>query len=114
MQHTDKEVEKRFYELPEDIQYVLYIEYFSFLKKHFNEREMFKEICPTVFDLYDKIAYNPIRQGEINPSISFIYENFLADLKISLMRFSGIKKTTTGILLLMVAQSIISMIIISN
>lgn len=88
-QHSYKDVEKRFYELPEDIQYVLNIEYYTLLKNNFNEREMFKEICPTVYDLYDRIAYNPIRQGEIVPSISFTYENFLADLKINLMTEEG-------------------------
>lgn len=88
-QHFDKDVEKRFYELPEDIQYLLNIEYYTFLKNNFNEREMFKEICPTVYDMYDRIAYNPIRQGEIVPSFSFTYENFLADLKINLMSEEG-------------------------
>lgn len=88
-QHSDKEVEKRFYELPEDLQYVLNIDYYTFLKNNFNEREMFKEICPTVYDLYDRIAYNPIRQGEIVSSISFSYENFLSDLKINLMSEDG-------------------------
>ncbi len=88
-QHSDKEVERRFYELPEDIQYILNIEYYTFLKNNINEREIFKEICPTVFDMYDRIAYNPIRQGEIVPSFSFTYENFLADLKIRLMSEEG-------------------------
>lgn len=87
--HPDKDVEKRFFDLPEDIQYVLNIEYYTFLKNNFNEREMFKEICPTVFDLYNRIAYNPIRQGEIAPFISLTYENFLADLKINLMSEEG-------------------------
>lgn len=87
--HSDREAETLFYELPEDIQYILNIEYYTFLKNNFNEREMIKEICPTVFGLYDKIVHNPIRQGEITPSISFVYENFLADLKINLMSEEG-------------------------
>ena len=85
----DNELEERFSKLKEDIQYVLNIEYFTFLKKNINEREMFKEICPTVYDLYDRIAFNPIKQGEISPSISFTYENFLTDLKITLMSEDG-------------------------
>ena len=85
----DNELEERFSQLKEDIQYVLNIEYFTFLKKNINEREMFKEICPTVYDLYDRIAFNPIKQGEISPSISFTYENFLDDLKITLMSEDG-------------------------
>lgn len=96
-QHSDKDVEKRFYELSEDIQYVLNIEYYTFLKNNFNEREMFREICPTVFDLYDRIASNPIRQGEIAPSFSFTYENFLADLKINLMSEEGAFDTIDNI-----------------
>jgi len=85
----DNDLEEHFNKLKEDIQYVLNIEYFTFLKKNINEREMFKEICPTVYDLYDKIAFNPIKQGDISPSISFSYENFLADLKITLMSENG-------------------------
>lgn len=85
----DNELEDRFSKLKEDIQYVLNIEYFTFLKKNFKERELFKEICPTVYDLYDKIVYNPIKQGDFSPSISFCYENFLADLKITLMSEDG-------------------------
>lgn len=111
-QHSDKESEKRFYELPEDIQYVLIIEYYTFLKNNFNEREMFKEICPTVFDLYDRIAHKPIRQGEIAPSISFTYENFLADLKINLMSEEGgidtIDKINDAINLLHVNETVYS------
>lgn len=79
------ELKDRFFKLTEDIQYVLNIEYFSFLKKNINEREMFKEICPTVYDLYDKIAFSPIKQGEIYPSLSSTYENFLSNLRIALM-----------------------------
>lgn len=71
--------------LNEDVQLTLNIVYFTFLKKHRNEREMFKEICPTVYNLLDKIVNNPVKQGEITPSFAFIYENFLADLKVSLL-----------------------------
>lgn len=46
---------------------------------------MFKEVCPTVYNLLDKIVNNPVKQGEMTPSFAFIYENFLADLKVSLL-----------------------------
>ena len=82
---VNKELEKHFSKLKEDIQYVLNIEYFTFLKKNVNERGMFREIFPTVYDLYDKIAINPINPGEISPIFSYTYANFLADLKFSLM-----------------------------
>lgn len=82
---SNEELQNEFIQLSEDIQLVFNIEYYSFLKKHRQEREMFKEICPTVYDLYDKIVNHPIKQGEIYPSLAFTYENFLSDLKISFM-----------------------------
>lgn len=75
--------------LNEDVQLTLNIEYFTFLKKHRNEREMFKEVCPTVYDLLDKIVNHPIKQGDIAPSFAFIYDNFLSDLKVALLSEDG-------------------------
>ncbi|MBO4851533.1 MAG: hypothetical protein J5529_11655 [Prevotella sp.] len=80
---------RQFQELNEDLQIVLNIEYFSFLKNHRYERGLFKEICPTVYDLLDKIVNQPVRQGDILPSFAFTYDNFLSDLKISLMSEYG-------------------------
>ena len=82
---VDDELVGQFQCLNEDVQLTLNIVYFTFLKKLRNEREMFKEICPTVYNLLDKIVNNPVKQGEITPSFAFIYENFLADLKVSLL-----------------------------
>lgn len=82
---VNHELEKKFYLLPEDIQYVFNIEYYTFLKNHRSERDLIKEVCPSVFDLYDKINEHHIKQGEIYPSLAFLYEDFLANLKISLM-----------------------------
>ena len=82
---VDDELVGQFQCLNEDVQLTLNIVYFTFLKKHRNEREMFKEICPTAYNLLDKIVNNPVKQGEITPSFAFIYENFLADLKVSLL-----------------------------
>ena len=75
--------------LNEEVQLTLNIVFFSFLKKHRNKREMFKEVCPTVYDLFDKIVNHPIKQDEITPSYAFIYENFLFDLKVSLLSDDG-------------------------
>lgn len=75
--------------LNEDVQLTLNIVYFTFLKKHRNEREMFKEVCPTVYDLLDKIVNHPIKQGEIAPSFAFVYDNFLSDLKVALLSEDG-------------------------
>ena len=86
---TDSEHARQFQKLNEDLQIVMNLEYFSFLKTHRSEREMFKEICPTVYDLYDHLVNHPIKQDEISPSFVFIYENFLSDLKIALMSEDG-------------------------
>lgn len=85
MLESDNQLIKQFQELNEDVQIVLNLQYYSFLKSHRNEREMFKEVCPTVYSLLDNIVNNPIKQGDISPSFSFIYQNFLADLRIALL-----------------------------
>ena len=76
---------EQFHSFNEDIQIVLNIQYYTFLKSHRNEREVFKELFPTVYDLLDKIINEPIKQRDISPSFAFVYDNFLSDLKISLM-----------------------------
>ncbi len=86
---TDSELVRQFQRLNEDLQIVLNLEYFSFLKSHRSEREMFKEICPTIYGLYDHLVNHPIKQDEIAPSFVFIFENFLSDLKIALMTEDG-------------------------
>ncbi len=86
---TNDELISQFHCLNEDVQFVLNIVYFTFLKKHRNEREMFKEVYPTVYDLFDKIVNNPIKQGEIAPSFAFVYENFLLDVKVALLSEDG-------------------------
>lgn len=86
---VDDELISQFQCLNEDVQFALNIVYFTFLKKHRNEREMFKEVCPTVYDLFDKIVNNPIKQGEIAPSFAFVYENFLLDVKVALLSEDG-------------------------
>ena len=86
---VDDELVNQFLCLNEDVQLTLNIVYFTFLKKHRNEREMFKEVCPTVYDLLDKIVNHPIKQGEIAPSFAFVYDNFLSDLKVALLSEDG-------------------------
>ena len=85
----DSELVRQFQSLNEDIQIVLNLQYFSFLKSHRNERGMFREICPSVYVLLDKIVTHPIKQGELVPSFAFTYDNFLSDLKIALMSEDG-------------------------
>ena len=86
---VDDELVSQFQCLNEDVQLALNIVYFTFLKKHLNEREMFKEVCPTVYDLLDKIVNHPIKQGDIAPSFAFVYDNFLSDLKVALLSEDG-------------------------
>ena len=86
---TDDELISQFQYLNEDVQFALNIVYFTFLMKHRNERGMFKELCPTVYDLFDKIVNNPIKLGEIAPSFAFVYENFLLDVKVALLSEDG-------------------------
>ena len=86
---VDDKLVSQFQCLNEDVQLALNIVYFTFLKKHRNDREMFKEVCPTVYDMLDKIVNNPIKQGEIAPSFAFVYENFLLDLKVALLSEDG-------------------------
>ena len=81
----DEDKQKLFYALDEDVQIQLYIEYYTFLKEHKAEREMFRSLCPTVFDLYDKISAHPVKQEDITSSLLYLYENFLLDLKVNLL-----------------------------
>ena len=62
---VDNELVCQFQKLNEDIQIELNLQYYSFLKSHRNEREIFKEVCPTVYDLLDKIITHPVRRGDI-------------------------------------------------
>lgn len=87
--NTSIELIQIFQKLNEEIQIALNLQYYSFLKSHRSERTLFKEICPTVYDLLDKIVNHPIKQGELSPSAAIIYDNFLSDLKISLMSEDG-------------------------
>lgn len=86
--NIDKELVFQFLQLEEDVQLELNVQYFTFLKKHRNVRAMFKDVCHSVYDLYNKIV-NPIKYDEISPSFAFLYQNFLSDLKISLMSENG-------------------------
>lgn len=86
---VDDKLVSQFQCLNEDVQLALNIVYFTFLKKHRNKRGMFKELCPTVYDLFDKIINNPIKLGEIAPSFAFVYENFLLDVKVALLSEDG-------------------------
>lgn len=78
-----------FAQLDEDIQITFNLEYYKFLKNHRQEREMFKEMCPTVEELYKNIVVSQVKQDEICKSLATLYDNFLCDLKIALMGDDG-------------------------
>lgn len=86
---ADKELVSQFHRYSEDVQIELNLQYYSYLKKNRSEREVFKEMFPSVYNLLDKIVNHPIKQGEIVFSLVFDYENFLSDLKIALMSADG-------------------------
>lgn len=86
---SSTELEKQFKELSDDLQITFNYEYYAFLKNHRSERDLFREVCPNVFALYDCIINRPIQRETISPSFAFIYDNFLSDLKIALMSENG-------------------------
>ena len=86
---SSTELEKQFKELSDDLQIALSYEYFAFLKNHRSERDLLREVCPDVYALYDHITNHPVQRTDISPSFSFIYDNFLSDLKIALMSENG-------------------------
>lgn len=86
---SSSEMIQQFRKLNDDLQIALNYEYYSFLKAHRSERNMMREVCPDVFAFYDCLVNKPLRQTDISPSFAFIYDNFLCDLKISLMSENG-------------------------
>jgi hypothetical protein len=82
-------LEKQFKKLSDDLQIAISYEYFAFLKNHRSERDMLREICPNVYALYDCIIKHPVKKEDFSPTFSFIYDNFLCDLKIVLMSENG-------------------------
>ena len=86
---SSNELMNRFKKLDADLQITLNYEYYAFLKSHRNERGLLRDVCPDVSALYDCLVNNPLRHSDISPSFAFIYDNFLCDLKISLMSENG-------------------------
>ena len=83
------DLERQFHELSDDVQLTLNIEYFTFLKSHRMERDLFREVCPSVYDLFDRIVSHPVSREELSPSFAVVYENFLSGLRVSLMSEDG-------------------------
>ena len=77
--------ESCFQTLSDNLQIALNYEYYSFLKSHRVERDLFREIFPSVEELVYRIMCEPYKQGDLNYSFATIYENFLGDLRVALM-----------------------------
>lgn len=77
--------QERFQALPIDIQILFNYEYYSFLKKHRTERDEILKMCPTIYDLYDKVMTHHVMHDELSLMTEYAYESLLKDLKISLM-----------------------------
>lgn len=71
--------------LDEELQITIYYVYYSFLKKHREERLVFKDICPSVSALYDNIVNPTHVLADFTTSSVSVFEKFLSDLKFSLM-----------------------------
>lgn len=82
---NDEIVVNAFAELCEDVQIVLSIEYYKFLKSHRLEREPFKELFPSTAELYYHIKYKPYKNTQVDVSLQSVLTNFLYDLRIALM-----------------------------
>lgn len=83
--NIDNIIMSQFLELNDDVQIVLNLEYYSYLKKYKDKRTLYKELFPTVYDLFDHIVNKPLRREELPIALAASYENFLSDLRISLM-----------------------------
>lgn len=86
---SNNQYETEFLSLDDETQISINYEYYAYLKKHKVERDILREICPSVYDLYGRITDNPIHKGDFSPSSETIFEYFLCDLKISLLSISG-------------------------
>lgn len=82
---TNNVGEQYLHELSDNLQIALNYEYYSFLKSHRVERDLFREIFPSVRELVYRIMKEPYKQGDLNYSFATIYENFLGDLRVALM-----------------------------
>lgn len=88
-ENVNDEMQRKFAELSEDIQITMNIEYYKFLKNNRLERDMIKELIPSVYHLYHHIADKPYEKDEVPPSLHFTLDNFLSDLKIALICEDG-------------------------
>ena len=78
----DKDCVEQFYSLPDDLQLTLNIAYYSYLKKHYVERELLRNVWPNIYVLYSDIKKEKV---ECPSECINVCSDFLTDLKVSLM-----------------------------
>lgn len=83
--YQKSEPNKTFDELDVNLRILLNLEYYKYLWEQRRNRSVLLGICPTIYDMYDHIVYNPVKSQDISHSDSLAYESFLTDLKIALM-----------------------------
>lgn len=83
--YQKSEPNKTFDELDVNLRILLNLEYYKYLWEQRRNRSVLLGICPTIYDMYDRIVYNPVKSQDISHSDSLAYESFLTDLKIALM-----------------------------
>lgn len=71
--------------LSDDFQIALNIAYYTYLKNHKEHREWLRNLYPTVRDLYAAVSSTDAKQEKTSPIQMAVYENFLVDLKMSLL-----------------------------
>lgn len=77
--------DSEFNKVNEDVQILLNIEYYTFLKDNREYRERFKELFPTPAALYKRIAVDPLKHGDLQGLFEYTYSSFLRDMSLSMM-----------------------------
>lgn len=79
---ADKDSVELFNSLPDDLQLTLNIAYYSYLKSHYAERELLRNVWSNIYVLYSDIKKEKV---ECPSECINVCSDFLADLKVSLM-----------------------------
>lgn len=84
-------------ELSDDVFITLHYYYFAYLKNHRFERTIFKEVIPTVADLYRSLINHGEDFNSLPASYSYAIEGFLKELRIAMMNEYDVDDLIEGI-----------------
>ena len=84
-------------ELSEDVFITLHYHFFSYLKNHRFERTIFKEVIPSVAELYRAIINHGIAFKSLPASYSYAIDGFLKELRIAMMNEFDVDELIAGI-----------------